>query len=102
ICPRPPTSRPFPSPALFRSATVGDQTAVVDPRTRVEDRAVGPAREALEPVDRPAALDGTGVPLRGEHDAHRRARVPLERLAGERSEEHTSELSHRTISYAVF
>src|SRR5438067_1424902 len=65
------------------AATVGDQTAVVDPRTRVEDRAVGPAREALEPVDRPAAFDGTGVPLRGEHDAHRRARVPLERLAGE-------------------
>src|SRR5437016_4089402 len=65
------------------AATVGDQTAVVDPRTRVEDHAVGPAREALEPVDRPAALDGTRVPLRGEHDAHRRARVPLERLAGE-------------------
>src|SRR2546422_7996893 len=36
---------------------VGDEPAVVNPRARVKDNPLGPAREMLEPLDLPSALD---------------------------------------------
>src|SRR6266705_2814266 len=62
---------------------VGDQPAVVDPRAGVKHHPVGPAREMLEAVYPPPPVEPARVALGGEHHAHRRARVPLDRLARE-------------------
>src|SRR3989454_12121524 len=62
---------------------VGDEPAAVHPRAGVKDDTLRPAREVLEALDAPPALDRTRVALGGEHDADGGARVPLDGLARE-------------------
>src|SRR3712207_7714568 len=83
---RPPRSTLFPYTTLFRSGR----------RAQAEhgNRAAVGLAESLE------AFDGRGLPgAVGAEDAEDFAALDGER---NRSEEHTSELSHANISYAVF
>src|SRR3712207_8829855 len=79
---RPPRSTLFPYTTLFRSAP---EPATAPP-------------VSVEPRPAPSAARPDGVPLVG---ARRRSWRRAALLAA-RSEEHTSELSHANISYAVF
>src|SRR3712207_8633402 len=82
---RPPRSTLFPYTTLFRSQTFGF------PR-------------ALFPYDNPALFSMTiaflGIWLVSKADSSQRARQEV--ASYDRSEEHTSELQSRHISYAVF
>src|SRR5687768_18319016 len=85
---RPPRSTLFPYTTLFRS---------VEEAARVVELAERPARDPRRKL--------RGVRLRvvqlGERDERRARGVCVGRVR-RRSEEHTSELSHGYISYAVF
>src|SRR3546814_6912988 len=81
------------------------RTAAVAARRGAEDRAVGPASEALRaaPVRDLAAQPPDAAVQRARTERHRHAAAPLADHRQRRSEEHTSELqSLMRISYAVF
>src|SRR3712207_7907639 len=84
---RPPRSTLFPYTTLFRSVTASS------PVTAWTARQAAPFKDATRVLeDQAAAL------LRGDLDGWLAAVDPVRK----RSEEHTSELQHANISYAVF
>src|SRR5437762_8047935 len=85
MMPHPPTSPLFPYTTLFRSERLRERDAKRDP---VRDR-IGPLR--LPDLSGPPG-ELHGGRSGGAHPDH----------PGGRSEEHTSNSSHRCISYAVF
>src|SRR3712207_8996572 len=96
---RPPRSTLFPYTTLFRSAVRGgEHHARVDQDARAEPLfgAVGEPSPDQAALGEPAGLDGLAAHDPLESDGH------LHGVADARSEEHTSELSHANISYAVF
>src|SRR3712207_8851124 len=86
---RPPRSTLFPYTTLFRSPQATLCLVRLDPANDA-----GPPGEGIGP-------HAGNSPRRAGRRVHRRA-VGADRAAAVRSEEHTSELQSRQISYAVF